>query len=78
MSGADSLSGKAFTALSTIGYAFLYLLVLLSLTARPLRHSGQARRNQDGKRRWRTLSSSWRHADLAASTADYRIYGLYE
>ncbi|MCB1893501.1 MAG: hypothetical protein KDF48_14905, partial [Rhodocyclaceae bacterium] len=25
--GADSLSGKAFTAFSTIGYAFLYLLV---------------------------------------------------
>ncbi|MBX3648865.1 MAG: sulfatase-like hydrolase/transferase [Rhodocyclaceae bacterium] len=77
--GADSLSGKAFTAFSTIGYAFLYLLVPLSLTALTLR----AFRPGASKPGWQT-ALAYAVAYLGGTLtllclyADYRIYGLYE
>ena len=76
---ADSLSGKAFLAFSTIGYAFLYTLVPFSITALTLR----VVRSDSSESGWRTaLAYAFAYVGgtltLLCIYADYRIYGLYE
>ena len=77
--GADSLSGKALLIFSTMGYAFLYMLVPLSLTALTLRVA----RPDSSRSAWRTtlvyaVAYVGGTLTLLCIYADYRIYGLYE